>query len=526
MTHRSPSREPSAWPVPEFGRWPSGEHEHHAVVLGAGIGGLSAAATLAARGLKVLVVEAHDRPGGYCSSWLRKVRGRDGAVGRYVFDAGVQDFSGLGPRGPLRRLLDGLGAAPRLDWRRVRHRYVQDGLCLDVPDRPADLVTRLQVLFPHQAPGIAAFFAEMERVYADLYADVDDTGGVPMPPATLEAMQAWTARRPHAWRWMHRPYAEMLDGYVDDPRLKALLTTISEYVTDRPELLSVREMAPLFGYYLEGGWYPAGGSQRLAELLCAVIREKGGAVCLRTRAERVLTEDGRAAGIVTAGGVVHRAPLVLANSDVVGTLTRLVDPALLPRRYAQRVKGLKRGPTAVLVSLAVEGVPDLPARVFVGAGGLHFGIGNPSAIDASLAPEGHAAVTMLCLRPEPEAAEWFAAGTAVNRARKEAFADRLVAAAEGVIPGLRGRILYRQTASPTTFTRYALADNGAIYGAARGQWCPPTKTPLPGLMLVGAGCQSGPGVEAVVISGVCAANLITGIPGVTGIPEAQAEAAE
>ena len=95
--------------MPTFGCWPAGEYEHHTVVVGAGIGGLSAAATLAARGLKVLVVEAHDRPGGYCSSWLRKVRGRDGSVGRYVFDAGVQDFSGLGPRGPLRRLLDGLG---------------------------------------------------------------------------------------------------------------------------------------------------------------------------------------------------------------------------------------------------------------------------------------------------------------------------------------------------------------------------------------------------------------------------------
>ncbi|MBK3801278.1 FAD-dependent oxidoreductase [Azospirillum brasilense] len=523
MTHRPSSGQSSAWPMPTFGGWPAGAHEHHAVVVGAGIGGLSAAATLAARGLKVLVVEAHDRPGGYCSSWLRKVRGRDGSVGRYIFDAGVQDFSGLGPRGPLRRLLDGLGVAQRMDWRRVRHRYVQDGLCLDVPDQPADLVTRLQALFPQEAPGIAAFFAEMGRVYADLYADVDETGGVPMPPATLEAMRSWIACRPDAWRWMHRPYAEMLDTHLRDPRLKALLTTISEYVTDRPELLPVREMAPLFGYYLEGGWYPAGGSQRLAELLCAVVRERGGAVLLRTRAERILTEDGRAAGIATADGTVHRAPLVLANSDVVGTLTRLVDPALLPRRYAQRVKGLKRGPTAVLVSLAVEGVPDLPARVFVGADGLHFGIGNPSAVDPSLAPEGHAAVTMLCLRPEPEAAEWFAAGKAANRQRKEAFADRLVAAAESVLPGLRGRILYRQTASPTTFTRYALADNGAIYGAARGQWCPPNKTPLPGLMLVGAGCQSGPGVEAVVISGMGAANLATGVPAES---PAESEAAE
>lgn len=65
MTHRPSSGQSSAWPMPTFGGWPAREHEHHAVVVGAGIGGLSAAATLAVRGLKVLVVEAHDRPGGY-----------------------------------------------------------------------------------------------------------------------------------------------------------------------------------------------------------------------------------------------------------------------------------------------------------------------------------------------------------------------------------------------------------------------------------------------------------------------------
>ncbi len=61
----------------------------------------AAGALLAKRGLKVAVFEAHDRPGGDCSSWVRKVKVRQG-VQKFIFDAGVQDFSGLGPRGPLR----------------------------------------------------------------------------------------------------------------------------------------------------------------------------------------------------------------------------------------------------------------------------------------------------------------------------------------------------------------------------------------------------------------------------------------
>jgi phytoene dehydrogenase-like protein len=91
---------------------------------------------------------------------------------------------------------------------------------------------------------------------------------------------------------------------------------------------------------------------------------------------------------------------------------------------------------------------------------------------------------------------------------KEVFADRLVSATETIIPGLRKGILYLQTAAPPTFTRYTGARNGNIYGAARGQWRPPVKSPVPGLVLASAGCQNGPGVEAAVISGIACANLI------------------
>jgi phytoene dehydrogenase-like protein len=486
------------------------------VIIGAGIGGLTAAALLARHGLRVLVLEAHSRPGGACTSWTRRIT-RDGRALTYVFDAGVQDISGVVDRGPLRQLLRRLDAESRIRWLRVRHHYARDGLRLTAAADAAALVGDLGAAFPGDRAGTAAFFAEMEAIYRELYLDIEHSGGVPVAPADAAGRTRWAERRPHASRWLHRPFAALLDHHLSDPRLKALLTILSDYITDDPARLSVGDMAPLFGYYFDGGYYPAGGSQRLPDTLSAIIAEHGGTVLLRTTVTRVLIENGRATGVETADGRRFPAATVVADGDVRTLLETLVGREHLPRRYAARLRTLARGPSAVLVSLGLDSQPDLPARVFIHHDGLEFGIGNPSAIDPSLAPEGHAAMTLVCLRPTAEPAVWSSAaepavwsrGVPDYPARKAAFADRLIAAVEATVwPELSRHIRFREEASPASFARYLRTEGGNIYGAARGQWLPGVRSPIPGLLLVGGGTASGAGIEAVVVSGTLAANLI------------------
>jgi phytoene dehydrogenase-like protein len=482
------------------------------VIIGAGIGGLSAGALLAKRGLEVTVLEAHDRPGGYCSSWTRTVR-HQGRSMRYCFDAGVQDISGIGERGPLRRLLRQLAAEDRIDWRPVGHLYAKFGLRLSVAADAKAYVEQLSQLFPADARGIEAFFRQIEAVYREMYADIEATGGVPAVPANLEAMMAWPDRHPHAWRWMRQPFRAMLDEYLSDPQLKSILTTLADYITEEPALLSVADMAPLFGYYFDGGYFPAGGSQSLADLLSAIITEGGGQVHLRRRAIRILVEDGRVAGVETAEGVVHRAPMVIAAGDVQAMLMDLLNAGCLPQGYLRKLGAMRRGPSAVMVSLGVDEMPDLPARIFIRHGEMEFGIGNPSAVDPSLAPPGHAALTVLSLLSEGDAATWVRSAKDY-RERKAMVADRLIAAIEATVwPDLRRHIRYQQVGTPPTFARYAGTRAGNIYGAARGQWCPPVQSPIPGLLLAGAGTATGAGIEAVVVSGTIAADIVAPPPG-------------
>ena len=500
-------RDPYRWPAPVFTADPAGDPSRHdVIVVGAGIGGLSAGALLAQRGLKVLVLDQHYLAGGFCTSWPRIVRRGDRRL-RYVFDAGVHDVSGLGERGPVRHLLRQLGLEDALTWGRMSHEYVLPGLSVKVPHRVEDLVALLASHFPAERAAIVSFFSEMEAVYREMYSDVHLTGGVPTPPLTVDAMLAYPVLHPHAFRWMHVPFGALLDRYFRDPRLKEFLSVLSGYLSDDPGALTVFAMAPIFGYYFDGGYYPAGGSQALADALAGVIRSHGGEIRLRTAAQRIVVDKGRAAGVVSGDGRLDRAAAIVSNADVRRTFLDLVGREHLPRDFTRRVDDLRPSTSAFVVFLGVDYVPDVEPITMLAAGGRRLGIAIPSKVDPSLAPRGHSSVSLTTLMPPATDGAWNRK-TPGYAAKKRSLGDALIAEAEQALPGLRGHIVYRQEGSPATFARYAWTTGGAIYGGSLGQWQPPARSPVEGLVLAGAGVFPGAGVEAVVISGTLAADAI------------------
>ena len=94
-------------------------------------------------------------------------------------------------------------------------------------------------------------------------------------------------------------------------------------------------MVPLFGYYFHGGYYPAGGSGRLADALVEAIEARGGEVRLKTRVARILVEEGRAAGVELADGTRVAASAVVANADLKRTFLELVERAICRGIFAR-----------------------------------------------------------------------------------------------------------------------------------------------------------------------------------------------
>lgn len=499
--------DPYKWTAPKFNTRPTTTHEHDIIVIGSGIGGLSAAAILAKRGLKVALFEQHFLPGGFCTSWKRSVRPSKATAGMndhwvYTFDAGVHDVSGLGKRGSTRSLLRMLDIEDAIEWKLNQHEYFLGDFHFKVPQDSEKFVQLLGEQFPTEKENIQRFFQEISHVYREMYSDTDKTGGAPRIPDNIGDLLAYPRTHPHAYRWMDRPFGEMLKTFIADPDAKNVLSVLTGYLSDDPTSLTVGDMAPIFGYYFDGGYYPMGGSQILPDTLVREIEKHGGQLYLRTAVERIMIKYNCAIGVQLKNGQTHYARAIISNADVQNTFQKLVGYEHLPMEYVKNIQSIKSSTSAFAVFLGLSFVPDIASITILD----DMGVMAPSKIDPSLAPLGHTSVTLLKLLPQPALGNWDRKADEYNR-RKHEFADRMVSQVERIIPEIRSHITYQQEGSPASFARYAWTTDGGIYGSAAGQKRLAIKTPVEYLYLAGSGVMGG-GVEAAIISGIHAANEI------------------
>lgn len=267
---------------------------YDAIIIGSGLGGLSCAAAFARQGFTPLVIEQHDKPGGFATSFARP--------GGFVFDVSLHSTV-VGERNGVHNLISGFPEITEVEFlpHHSLFRAIFPEHDIRVPQRDVKgYISLLASLFPEEAVGVEALFGDMRELASDIGRLSAAKGQVDMSRFASE----YPALAMH-----HRStWGDMLDARLKSPRLKAILSAQWGYYGLPPSTLSCFYYAlPFLGYLADGGYYPRGRSQDISNALMKIITTRGGSMLLNTRVEKILVKDGSAVGVRAAGGRNSRA---------------------------------------------------------------------------------------------------------------------------------------------------------------------------------------------------------------------------
>ncbi len=497
-----------------------GARDYDAVVIGSGLGGLSCAAAFARQGFKPLVIEQHDKVGGFATAFSRP--------GGFTFDVSLHSTT-VGQRDGVFNLIPGFAEITDVEFKLHPHlfRAIYPDHDIRVRQRdPAAFVATLSSLFPEEKAGIAGLFDDMTRLAGDINRLQNAKGQVDMGRFPVDF--------PQLARFHQSTWGQMMDSRVKDPRLKTVLSSQWGYYGLPPSRLSCFYYAlPFLGYLSGGGFYPRGRSQDVSDAFARLVESRGGKILLRTKVEKILATNGVASGVATADGRKYSARVVVSNASPFATLGQMIDDQALVADYLARCRQYSVSLSSFQVFLGLKqdlvkklGIVD--SEVFYEpsydpdssyAGALNADVENGGVfvtlydnIYDTYSPAGKNTINIMALQGydhwERFARDYQAGEKREYRKEKERIAELLIRRAEKILlPGLSSAIEVMEIGTPLTNVRYTGHHRGAIYGWDQtvnnsGSVRVGHGTPIKNLYLAGAWSKPGHGYGAVIPSGL------------------------
>ncbi len=430
--------------------------KYDAIVIGSGLGGLTAGAKLCREGRKVLVIEQHDRPGGYATTFNR---------GDLTMEVGLHEMYGPSPGDMTTRIFNDLEVFRRVEFVPLPefYHFVHNNTEITLPHDPVLAAERLNALFPGESEGIRSYFEQLMK---------------PKKKVLEEGQQDISI-------------GTFLDSIIRDEELKLILLGNLGYYHDDPYSLSLSYYSISQGSYYSGGAsFIKGGSQKLSDHLARYISEHGGEVLLNRLVTGITTEGHRVKGVTYKRRGRSPETLMEAQADIV--IANAAMPAvadLLPHDYAHELKkalnGQQTGASLLTLYLgfarpvrelgfgfystfvfdssiscqkdiAVNNRDDFSRRSFTFV--------DYGQVGSALAPAGKDVGTVCCI---DYLSDWERIDRKDYLSKKSYVAEVFIQRLDRLIPGIRRIISHKEVATPLTLRRYTLNPGGAVYGFAQ-----------------------------------------------------------
>lgn len=409
--------------------------KYDCVIIGAGVGGLVCGCYLAKAGMKTLIAEKNGKPGGCCVSFTR-----DG----FSFDACAHSLGGLNKDRPVGRILSELNIEDKINLTRYDPSDI-----IAMPDRRFYFWNKLDKTIK----GFQNEFPDEKKKIRLFFNFINNKSGVDLV------------------RLKDVNFGDFLNRYFNDKKLKIILSTpvLVNSGTDAYSVTAFTAIKLYKQYMLDGGYYPAGGIEKLPSLLAGAFKELGGQLCLSKLITRIKVRENTAEGIYLDDRLVE-AKYVISNIDCRQTFLNLIGESLLNKKFIKKINVLQPSDSMYILYLGL----NRDFSNYLAEGTTHWFIDgyNIRGIFSGITSREKQKMDwhLMRLLPDKKSVMVFT-GAPFKNARywainKGAWMEGLIKRIEQTLPGLTKHIAFKEAATPQTLYKYTLNYKGAKCGWA------------------------------------------------------------
>ena len=320
-------------------------NDFDSIIIGSGAAGLSAAICLSRAGQKVLVLEQHDVPGGWCHSFMLEGQ---------RFSPGVHYIGMLGKGESTSTLYEGLGIANDLTFFRMNpkayeHVHIGNNK-FDMPAGIENLYGSLAEKFPHEKKSLKKYLDMVHAVSKQLQFIVNMKG------FWDNLLVVYHTR--YLGKYGLFNLKRVINWFIKDPMLKGILNAQCGDHGLPPSLVSFPLHCAVMDHYFNGAYYPMGGGAGIVKAMTKAIARHGGEVRTKQRVKKILLENSGkkkvAVGVELESGEIIRAKNIVSNADPGKTFSALTGKENLSEKLRKRLEATRYSVASVMMFLTVD----------------------------------------------------------------------------------------------------------------------------------------------------------------------------